>query len=229
MALAASPIRHPRLAAASLTAAVALTAVSVAVQPDLSGDPRQTLAALASGPLPTVSAVSFLLSQLPFMVAYLAIGGLVGPRHPRLALWGTCLAVLGAFGHTVFGGMSLVYLVMAQDPANGATYAALISDIQSSPVMLFSVAGLVGTVIGTLVLSTALFHARVGARWIGPALWAFVLLEFVGEGFSRYAGYLAVLSLSSAFIALAAHIVRTAGPARWSPASPMAEPATEAV
>jgi hypothetical protein len=212
MTLLATPVRHPRLAAAGLLAAFGLSGVSVFLQPNLAGDPDQTLATLASGPLPAVSAVTFLLSQLPFIVAYLAIGALVETRHRRLGLWGTCLAVLGAFGHTVFGGMSLLYLVMAQDPADRAVYATLITDIQSSPVMLFSLAGLAGTVIGMLTLSVGLFRSKVGARWIAPALWAFLLLEFVGGNVSTYAGYLAVLCLGGAFTALAAHIARSVKP-----------------
>lgn len=216
MTLLAPPVRHPRLAATGLLAAFALSAVSVFLQPNLAGAPDQTLATLASGPLPAVSAVTFLLSQLPLIVAYLAIGALVETRHRRLGLLGTCLAVLGAFGHTVFGGMSLLYLVMAQDPANRAVYTTLITDIQSSPVMLFSLAGLAGTVTGMLTLSVGLFRTKVGARWIAPALWAFLLLEFVGGNISKYAGYLAVLCLGSAFTALAAHIARTVKPTEYA-------------
>jgi hypothetical protein len=212
MTLLATPVRHPRLAAAGLLAAFGLSAVSVFLQPDLAGDPDQTLATLASGPLPAVSAVTFLLAQLPFIVAYLAIGALVETRHRRLGLWGTCLAVLGAFGHTVFGGMSLLYLVMAQNPADRALYATLITDLQSSPVMLFSLAGLAGTVIGMLTLSIGLLRSKVVTRWVAPALWAFLLLEFVGGNISKYAGYLAVLCLGGAFTALAAHVTGSVKP-----------------
>ena len=49
--------------------------------------------------------------------------------------------MLGAFGHTVFGGMSLVYLVMARDTAHRATYAGLLDDVQNTPVMLFAMVG----------------------------------------------------------------------------------------
>ena len=45
-----------------------------------------------------------------------------------------------------------------------------------------------GTVVGTLVLSIGVFRAQVGPRWVGPALWAFLLLEFVGSAWAPVFG-----------------------------------------
>ena len=68
------------VAVSALVAAPVLTAVSVLLQPDLGGTSADRLAALADGPLPAVSAVAFLVSQLPVAVAVVAIGALLrGP------------------------------------------------------------------------------------------------------------------------------------------------------
>jgi hypothetical protein len=69
--------------------------------------------------------------------------------------------------------------------------------------MLFSVVGLAGTVVGLLLLSIGLFRGHVGPRWAGPALWAFLVVEFVGTSMSGSASYLSGLLFLSAFLALA--------------------------
>lgn len=203
----------PRTAVVTaLVAAPLLNTVSVLLQPDLGGGSSDRLAALADGPLPAVSVVAFLLSQLPILVSVIGIGRMLADRAPRLAAWGTCLGVLGAFGHTVFGGMSLVYLVMARDDAARATYAGLLDDVQSTPVMLFAAAGLAGTVLGLLLLSIGLFRTRTGPRWVGPVLWAFLVVEFVGTGLSPYASYLSVLLFAAAFLSVAREATRSVAP-----------------
>jgi len=205
------PDTRPRLLAArsALVAGPLLAAVSVVFQPDLGGTSRQMLAALADSPLATVSAVCFLLSQLPLLVAILAVGRLLQERAPRLSTWGTALGVVGCFGHTVFGGTSLVYVMMANDAQHRGVYADLLTRIQSSPIMLFSVAGLAGTVLGFLLLGIGLFRTRTGPVWVGPALWAFLVVEFAGSSISRYASYLSVLLLGAAFLALAGQLDHT--------------------
>jgi hypothetical protein len=206
------PDTRARLLAArsSLVLGPVLAGISVLFQPDLGGTPRDQLAALGDSPLAALSAVAFLVSQLPILVAVLAIGRLLLPRAPRLSAWGTALGVLGCFGHTVFGGTSLVYLTMAHDEQHRQVYADLMTRIQSSPVMLFSVAGLVGTVVGLLLLGIGLFRTRTGPVWVGPAIWAFLVVEFVGSSISASASYASVLLLGAAFFALAAEVGRPA-------------------
>jgi hypothetical protein len=193
-----------RLAAVlSLLVAPVLGLVFSVLSPPFPDDPAARLAGFADGPLPTVSAVAFLLMQLPMLVVFLALGRLLLPTAPRLSAWGTALGVVGCFGHIVFGGLSMAYLVMAHDEANRAAYAGLLTSIESSPVMVFAVAGLVGTVLGQLLVSIALFRTRTGPVWVGPAIWAFLVLEFAVSNVSAFAGYLAVLLLGAAFWALA--------------------------
>ncbi|QZY29548.1 hypothetical protein [Nocardioides coralli] len=196
-----------RLAAElSLLASPVLALLFVALSPPFPDDPVDRLAGFADGWAPTVSATAFTVMQLPMLVAFLAIGRLLLPGARRLSAWGTALAVVGCFGHVVFGGLSMAYLVMAHDEANRATYAGLMADVESSPVMVFAVAGLLGTVLGELLLSIGLFRTRTGPRWVGPAVWAFLVLEFGLSAVSPLASYLAVLLLGAAFWALALEI-----------------------
>ena len=105
-----------RLAAVlSLLVAPVLGLLFSVLSPPFPDDPAVRLAGFADGPLPTVSAVAFLLMQLPMLVVFLALGRLLLPAAPRLSAWGTALGVVGCFGHIVFGGLSMTYLVMAHD------------------------------------------------------------------------------------------------------------------
>jgi hypothetical protein len=219
-----------RLAAVlSLLLAPVLALVFVALSPPFPDDPAERLAGFADGPLPAVSAVAFLVMQLPMLVAFLAIGRLLLPGAPRLSAWGTALAVLGCFGHIVFGGLSMAYLVMAHDEANREVYAGLFADIEGSPVMILAAAGLLGTVLGELLLSIGLFRTRTGPVWVGPAIWAFLVLEFFVSSLTPLASYLAVLLTGAAFWALAHEIrvrARSGGPHEPAGAMATTHPAT---
>ncbi len=190
-------------AVASLLVAPVLAGVFVLLSPPFPDDVSERLAGFADGPLPAVSAVAFLLLQLPMLVVFLTIGRLLLPGAPRLSAWGTALGVVGCFGHIVFGGLSMAYLVMAHDEANRDVYATLFSDIESSPVMVFAAAGFLGTVLGQLIQSIGLFRTRTGPIWVAPALWAFLLLEFFLSNLTPLASYLAVLLFGAALWALA--------------------------
>lgn len=198
------PDNRSRLLAAqtALMLGPVIAGLSVILQPDLDGTPGDRLAAM-DGSLAAVSVVAFLISQLPMLIAILAIGRLLLPSTPRLSAWGTALGVLGCFGHTAFGGTSMIYLMMSRDRSHRAVQTELFDHIQDSPVMLLSVVGLVGTVLGLLTLSIGLFRSRAVPMWVGPALWAFLLVEFIGTAFSSYASYLSVLLLGAAFFAIA--------------------------
>ena len=191
-----------RLAAqASLIGTPVLIAVSTIFMPDFGSSAADRLAAVESTQA-AISAVSFVVSQLALLVAFLAIGLLLVRVAPRLSAWGTALGVVGCFTHAVYGGTSMIELVMARDESSRSTYAALLEKVDSSPVLAFAAVGLLSTVLGFLLLSIALFRSRTGPVWVGPALWAFLLLEFVGGNFSDYAVYLSGLLLAIAFFAL---------------------------
>lgn len=196
------------VAVIALVGAPLLAAVSELLQPDLGAGSTERLAAM-QGVRPAVSAVAFLLSQLPTLIAVLAIGTLIRVPARRLSAWGTSLGVVGAFGHTVFGGMSLVWLAMADaGAAHRAAYAEVLDEVMNSPAMLFSIAGLAGTVLGVLLLSIGLFRGHVGPRWVAPVLWVFLVVEFVGTSLSPSAAYLSVLCFAAAFLGLARFAAR---------------------
>lgn len=112
----------------------------------------------------------------------------------RLAMTGGTLAVLGGFGHAVFGGAMMVTVLMARDVADRPVMAGLLADIESSPLLVpFMAAGLLGTVLGILFLGVALWRSRVVPRWVPLVLWAFLVVEFVGANLSEYATYVAGL------------------------------------
>lgn len=185
-----------RLAAqVALVAGPMLMAGSTLTQPEFVDDGAAQLAHIDTTAA-AISAVLFLVAQLPQLVVFLAIGLLLLPSAPRLSAWGTGLGVLGCFGHTVFGGMSMSWLVMAHDESHRAIQGALLDDMNASPVMVFSALGLLGTVLGYLLVSIGLFRTRTGPVWVGPALWAFLVVEFVGTNISDSATYLSVLLLA---------------------------------
>lgn len=78
------------------------------------------------------------------------------PKRPRLSNLGTTLAIVGAFGHSVFGGVSMVLLSMAADSANREVRAELLQAVESGPTAVFMIMGLIGTDLGILLLSIGL-------------------------------------------------------------------------
>ena len=113
----------------------------------------------------------------------------------------------GAFGHAVVGGTTTMQVIMADSPDHRQAYAELLGDTMDSPLMLpFFAAGLLGTVLGILLLSIAHFRNRQLPRWVGPALWAFLVLEFNGSNVSEWSAYLAGVLYLAALCALAVAI-----------------------
>ncbi|MDR7364220.1 hypothetical protein [Nocardioides marmoribigeumensis] len=192
------------VAATSLVVTAVLSAVSTATAPEFPSGYTDRLAAIdQAGALSWVSALTFTLAQLPFLVAVLGVGHLLRDEASRLSVVGVCLASVGAFGHAVFGGVSLVSVVMAQDAATRSTSAALLADVEGSPVMLFAAMGLLGTVFGLLVLAAALWRTQVAPRWVPVLVAAFLVVEFVGGNLASWAPQLSAVLYLVAFGALA--------------------------
>jgi len=211
--MTATPARL--FAATCLVVTALLSVLSMLLQPEFSADPAGRLAAIdAAGTAGEVSLLTFVLSQLPFMIAAVAIALLAGTRAPRLAVAGGALAVVGGFGHAVFGGIGLAYLAMSSDAANRAALADVVTRVESGPALIFMAAGMLGTVIGLVLLGIALFRSRVVARWIPFALWAFIVTEFALTNVSEWASPAAGLLYVSAFTGIAVQLVRGEDSAR---------------
>ena len=194
-------------------AAIMSVAWTVLAPPFPDGYAARLVAIDEGGTSALVSAALFAASQLPMLVAVLAIGRLAASRAPRLARAGVVLAVLGAFGHAVFGGVSLATVVMARDAANRDVHAAVLEAVEGEPaIMLFAAAGLLGTVLGLLVLAIALWRSRAVARWIPALLGVFLVVEFVGSNLSDFAPYASGVCLLVAFGALAVAVQRADEP-----------------
>lgn len=201
------------LTAASLVATALLSALWTVLEPAVFVDPADRLAAIAeAGTAATVSGLMFALAQLPFAVGLVGLAWWLRSSSRRLAIAGAVLAVVGAFGHTVWAGVMLLQVVMADDTPNRAVHAAVLTEADASPVFLpFIIAGLAGIVLGVLLLSIALWRSSREPRWVAPALWAFLLVEFVGTSFSDWASYASGLLYVAAFVALAVRIATGSG------------------
>jgi hypothetical protein len=176
------------LAAVGLMATAVLMFVSVLFAPPFPGDFESLLTEIdQAGWQGTVSALAFSLAQLPLLAGLLGIGHLLRDRAPVLSNVGTSLGLVGAFGHSVFGGVTMVQLSMAGDAANRGVHADILRSVESGPAVTFMVMGLLGTVLGMLLLSIGLWRARVMPRWVAPALWAFLVVEFAGTAVSDWA------------------------------------------
>jgi len=211
------------LAAVSLAATAVLTTVWTLTEPEISGDFDVWLASLAeAGGRAQLSGVAFVLAQLPFLIGMAGLARWLQPS--RLATVGGVFAVLGGFGHAVYGGVMLAQTVMAADRTNASVYVGLLEDLEATPVLVpFMAFGLLGTVVGVLVLSIAWWRSRTEPRWVAPLLWAFLLVEFVGTNFSAWAAYLSTLLY---LVALGMMALRLGGGSRSSTLAPVATAAS---
>jgi hypothetical protein len=196
--------------AIALVATALLTVVSVVLAPEFPRGFTDRLAAVdEGGTSAAVSAVTFALAQLPFIIGVLAISHLMRDRAPVLSNVGTSLAVLGGFGHSVFGGISIAMLAMAADSPHRAIHADLLEQIESGPAAVFMAMGLLGTVLGILLLGIGLFRARVVPRWVPIMLWAFLVVEFAGSALSEWASSVAGVLYLVALTAIAVAVWRS--------------------
>ncbi len=212
-AVPAVPLR--RLFAACLVVAAVGSVAWVALEPPFPEGYDARLAAIdEAGAGAAVSAFLFTATQLPWLVAVVGVAWLAHRGSSRFASVGGTLAVLGAFGHAVFGGAMIVTVLMARDVADRTVMADLLETIELTGLLVpFMAAGLLGTVLGTLLLGVALWRSRVVPRWVPVVLWGFLAVEFVGSNLSDQATYLSSLCLLLAFGALA-HRLWTSGAER---------------
>lgn len=202
------------LAAIAIVAYVVLSVLSVALQPQLGNSAAARLDAIAAaGPPAMVSAVAFVLAQLPLIVGLLGVAHLLRTASPGLGTTAATIGVAGAFAHTVAGSILLTEALMAGDVAHRAAFADFVGRLDQSPVMLFSLVGLAGTVVGLLLLGIALWRSHLVPRWVPVVLWVFLVVEFVGSAISPQASYLSSLCGLAAFGGMAVAVRRSP---RWS-------------
>lgn len=212
-------------AATGLVSTAVIMAVATVLSPEFPSGYADRLAAIeAGGTGALVSGYAFTLAQLPFLAGVLGVGHLLRTRSPRLSNLGTTLAVVGIFGHAVHGGVTAMQVEMAADTAHRDAHAAILEALESGPAVIFMAMGLLGTVLGVLLLSIGLFRAQVGPRWIGPALWAFLVVEFAGSAVSDWSLHLAGLLFTVSLGALGVAVWRTPESAWALPGTAVVEP-----
>ena len=201
-----NPATYRRGAAAiCLVLASALSAVfmMLSAAPGWGSDNVERLQAIANaGSTTTVSFLAFASYQLPMMIGLLGVAHLLRGRTPLLANLGATLAGVGAFGYAVYGGSQLVIPAMAADEANLQLFAQLRADAErlTGP---FAVLGMIGSILGLLLLSIALWRAGVSPRWVPVLVWVFLAVEFIGTSLTPVAGFLSTVLLLVALLSLA--------------------------
>lgn len=207
-----NPATYRRGAAAIclvLAGALSATFMLLAAAPGWGSDHVERLQAVAdAGRTTTVSFLAFATYQLPLMIGLLGVAHLLRGRRPLLANLGATLAAVGAFGYAVYGGSQLVIPAMAADEANLELFAQLRADAEALTEP-FAALGMVGSVLGLLLLSIALWRAGVGPRWIPVTLWAFLAVEFIGTSLSPAAGPVSAALLLVALASLAVVVWRS--------------------
>lgn len=214
------PARFTRgLVASCLVIGAALIVTSVLLMPDFSEGHGDRLQAIAeAGTTATISALGFVTSQLFVAIGLVGLAHLLRDRVPVLACLGGGLALLGAFGHTVYGGVNVVMLLMAQDLGALEAHVGVLERGEQGLAIPFMAAGLLGTVLGFVLLGVAVWRAGLGPRWLGPAMIFWVVLEFVGSGLSQWAGYASGLLYAVMFGTLALAVLNSSI-AHWTTAA----------
>jgi hypothetical protein len=215
-----NPATYRRTAAAlclMLAAVLSATFMILAAAPGWGSDGVARLQAVAdAGGTATVSFVAFVAYQLPLMIGLLGVAHLLRGRTPLLANLGGTLAAVGAVCYAVYGGSQLLIPAMVADQTNLELFAQLRTNAEplTEP---FAALGMVGSVLGLLLLSIALWKAKLGPRWIPVTLWVFFAVEFVGTALSTAAGPMAAALLLVALVSLAVLVQRSPASAWTSP------------
>ena len=206
-----NPATFRRSAAAlGLASTAALMVVSTVLAPEFpTGFEERLVAVEAGGTGAVISAITFTLAQLPLMAGLLGIGHLLRTRSPILSNLGTSIALVGAFGHSVYGGVSLVMLDMAADSSNTDVHAGLLEEVEGGPAVAFMAMGLLGTVLGLLLLSAGIWRAGLRPRWLAPALWVFLVVEFAGSALSEWSSHVSTVIFAVVMVTLAGLVLRT--------------------
>jgi hypothetical protein len=214
------PALHRATTAACLVISALLAAVSVVTSPDLDG-PSDLAAISAAGSTATLSALAFLWSQLPLAVGFLGVARALRDRHRVLSPLIATTVALAAFGHTVFGGMSIVTLAMADDAERPAAFTDVLDQAFATAIP-FAILGVLGVVLTFILTGVAVLRGGLGPRWVGGLLIAFVVVEFGLSGFG-WGGWLSAALVVVSSCGLAAATART-GLERWMTAGEAAMP-----
>ena len=152
-------------------------ATTLAPQPDQTVDPEGWARFVSSTSYLMQHIASNVLGAILVIFGTLALGAVLArSRTPRLAMWGTALAVAGQILFMVPGTISTF-----ATPAIGAAYLAghhEVMTLQFSPLLTLIIAvALLLAVAGNLILGLAIWRSGVLPKWAG-LLWIAATLIF---------------------------------------------------
>lgn len=129
----------------------------------------------------------FLFSQVFWAIGLVGLGHLAATRAPLLGALGAVFAGLGAFGHSVIGGVRLLQFSLDQDAAEAA-----FAVFESAAFIPFLALGLLGSVLGYTLLAVATMRSRVAPLWAAIGLLVWLVVEFVLSNVTEWSAYASV-------------------------------------
>lgn len=200
------PTLRRTVVAVSTAAGAILGLGGLLLQPTFPDDPAAYIDILANSPTAAIGVQLYVWSQVFWVIGLVGAGHIVSRRAPVFGVLGALLIGLGAFAHTVYGGVMVLDVAIAADP-DAAT--AVMEASQSGAFLPFLAVGLVGTVLGIALLAIGLIRSRVAPLWVAVALLAWVVIEFVLTNFIDWATYASIALGIIAFVGLAVALWRS--------------------
>jgi hypothetical protein len=158
---------------ASFVATPILALVTAAFEPDLSGSFGHQLSVIGTHrQSATVSAIAFVLMQLPMLViAIFLSGALVRRGAHRLGNLAGSLVAVSAFAHSIIGGSMLITVTMSETSLDRKQMATLLLRIHhTAPYHLLALLGIAGFVLGWAFFTAALWRTRLIPRILSAAI-----------------------------------------------------------
>jgi|GEM_PF-2229129 len=216
----ALPSVRRALVAGSLVAGIAFAVAGILLQPEFPDDPSAYVELLAGSASAAVGLQLFLWSQVFWAIGLVGLAHAASHRSPVLATLGAVFSGLGAFGHTAYGGASLVTLGMARyavESGDLEAAQAAFASTQGGDFIPYLLAGLAGTVLGVILVAVALLRSAVAPRWVAIALLAWTVVEFVLPNFlsGAWITYTSLVLGVAAFTGAAVAVLR-GGRGAWT-------------
>ena len=156
----------------------------------------------------------FFAAQVALVPAALAFLWLVHGRGRTLVVLGVGLYVLSALGHAAFTGSQLLLHQMLLADERSAMRDAFAAFDRSLELVVVSVPGLLGLVLGSLLLGIGVIRSVELPWWIGAALIGFLVAEFALGGAVDWGTLVAAVLWAVAFWGAAVYTWRVHGASR---------------
>jgi hypothetical protein len=204
----------------SLMLGIALAGISVLLQPKFPDDPSEYVESIAGSASAHLGLQMFVASQVFWAVGLIGLGHAASRRSPVFGSLAALFSALGAFGHAVYGGASLVTFAIAEYAADSGDMDAALaafSSTQGGAFIPYLACGLLGTILGMILLAVALIRSRIAPLWVPIALIAWTVIEFVLPNFVTgvWVTYTSLVLGAIAFVGAGVAVLR-GGPGAWT-------------